>query len=202
MRALLVDEGNDADFAACEKHGIDSLYFALRDPRVTRAYLLDVRAKGYQVGVYAAWNWPGWGSTGKEFAEAVSEAVEALRAPGDPVSFPRVQLNDETHDAARITALLTRWRELHRYQATSWTFEGMQGGWMTPEFVAAVVKARARLAPQAYNGAMTELWDPLAVARDLTARGFESAIVSPMYDAAGLQHYWQGFAFTAGRLPA
>jgi hypothetical protein len=48
---------------------------------------------------------------------------------------------------------------------------------------------------------MTQVWDTLAAARDLTKRGFLDAIITPFYDAAKLPEYWNGFAFTQGRLP-
>lgn len=198
MRAVWIDEGNDPDYAKCKAHGIDTLYFALRDPRVTRAYLDAVHARGYQVGVYAAWNWPEYSGTGRHFAERVAADVRALRRTG---LDPRVQLNDETHSAARIRELLGRWRELYPYQATSWTLEGMQGGWHTPELVRAVLSARVRLAPQAYTGNMERIAED-AVLRDLTRRGYPEEIVSLFYDAAQLPRAWDGWAFTQGRLAA
>jgi hypothetical protein len=48
---------------------------------------------------------------------------------------------------------------------------------------------------------MTKTFDTLAMARDLTKRGFPDGLVTPFYDAARLPEYWDGFAFTMGRLP-
>jgi hypothetical protein len=39
------------------------------------------------------------------------------------------------------------------------------------------------------------------VLRNLTRRGFPETSVSLFYDAAALPRDWDGFAFTAGRLP-
>ena len=53
-----------------------ALFFSMQDPRVTQAYLMDVRARGYTTGVYVAWNWPEFESgTGAQFAEKVSEKL-------------------------------------------------------------------------------------------------------------------------------
>ena len=72
---------------------------------------------------------------------------------------------------------------------------------MNDEFVQTVLNCRVRLAPQLYNGQMTEVWDSLAYSRDLTKAGFPDSIISPFYDAMKLPVGWDGFAFTQGRLP-
>jgi len=207
VKALWVDEDNDPNYAKVAQFGITALYFALRDPRLTPTYLGQVRARGFGVGVYAVQSWPEYGGDGTHggpgdvFAENVAARLAVVAGTTLGRNHPKVQLDMEDHDPVNIARALTRWRELHRYQDTSWTMEAGQGGWMDAAFVAAVLLARVRLVPQCYNGAMTEVWDTLAYARDLTKRGFPDSLVSPFYDAARLPHGWDGFAFTMGRLP-
>ena len=204
MKSLWVDAGNDPDWAKVESHQITHLFFALYDPRVTRSYLSDVAAKGYGTGVYVVSTsdsnsaWAEFGPAGKSFADKVSAKVTPLIVSP---SKPKVQLDMEEHDAVRVLEALEQFRMLHPKQDVSWTMEAGQGGWMTPEFVDAVLKCKVRLVPQCYNGAMTEVWDALTFARDLTKRGFPDSIISPFYDAAHLPVGWDGFAFTMGRLP-
>jgi hypothetical protein len=78
--------------------------------------------------------------------------------------------------------------------------ESMQGGWMDDEMVAAVLKARIRVVPQAYTGDMRPIAQDAAL-RDLLRRGFPETSISLFYDAAALPLDWDGFAFTMGRLP-
>ncbi len=200
MRAVWVDSGNDPHWESLAANGITWVYLPLSDPVAdVRRRLLDVRARGLRGGVYAAWNWyPATG--GAAFAEVVHSLVRLI-APDATSGWPKVQLDDETHDPARILGMLLRWRELRPTTDTSWTFEAMQGGWMTPGFVAEVINRKVRLVPQCYWWDMSATIDTLAVARDLTKRGFPDSLISPFYDAAKLPLSWDGFAFTAGRLP-
>lgn len=201
MKAIWIDAGNDPAYARLQAHGITRAYFSLEDPRVTRSYLEGVRARGLQVGVYAAWNWGEFTGTPEHFAEVTAAKVKAIQGTGArSTTFPRVQLNDETHSSSRIIRLLTRWRQLMRYQDTSWTLEGMQGGWHSPELVQTVVDKKVRIAPQAYTGSM-ERFSEDAILRDLLKRGYPDTLISLFYDAAQLGHDWNGFAFTQGRLP-
>lgn len=201
MKFLWVDSGNDPDWVKVVAHKIDGLFFDLFDPRLTHAYLTHIKGPGMAVGVYVVDNWEQIKNlSGRQAAEAVDARVKQI-TPSTQAAFPKVQFDLERHDPAWIEECLVRWRELRPGKDTSWTFEGGQGGWMTPAFVAAIIKAKIRLVPQLYNGAMTEVWDSLTYARDLTSRGFPDALVSPFYDAARLPVGWQGWAFTQGRLP-
>lgn len=203
MKALWTDAGNDPNWALTD---FTHFYLPLNDP------LPDVKRRleqslvyGFGVGVYACWNWgPFLETDGKAFAEWADERLKALVSLGFVMtpSRPKVQLNNERHEPAVILAMLKRWREIRSKQDTSWTLEGGQGGWMTPEFVSEVVSRKVRVAPQLYNGAMTEAWDSLTYSRDLTKRGIPDSLISPVYDAKHLQRGWAGWAFTQGRLPA
>jgi hypothetical protein len=196
MRALWIDAGNDPHWAKMDQ--FDTLYFALNDPRVTKQYLQGVASKGFGVGVYVVTNWAGFNQpSGANFANAVADKVNTLRMSN--VS-PRVQLDAEQHDPQFIIDMVTQWRKRLPYQATSWTMEAMQGGWMTDEMVAAVLAARIRVVPQAYTGDMRPIAQDAAL-RDLLRRGFPETSISLFYDAAALPLEWAGFAFTMGRLP-
>ena len=198
MRNLWVDAGNDPQYEKADANGIKGFFFALSDPRVTKQYLQAVHARGYAVGVYMAWNWLMYaGKTGKEMAELVNDQVAPLIVS---TSVPKVQFDIEDHDPSLITSCLLRWRQLRRYHDTSWTLEGMQGGWMSPAFVTSVVGSKIRVVPQSFMGNMTP-WAADQVLRDLTRRGYPEKLISLFYDAKALPADWDGWAFTQGRLP-
>lgn len=200
MRAVWVDEGNVPNWDKLAKHGITWVYVSARDHRAKKS-LEDTFAKGFKGGVYTAWNWyPNL--SGAEYAEKTHALLSALWPSAKP-GFPKVQLNDETHDPERILGMLRRWRQLRPATETSWTMEGMQGGWMSPVFAKTVTDLKIRVVPQAYYGTMApgQVYDTLAVARDLTKRGIPDRLVSPFYDASQMPAGWDGFAFTQGRLP-
>lgn len=198
MKWVWVDAGNDPQYEKLAANGIKGCFFALSDPRVTKPYLQAVAARGFAAGVYMAWNWPQYaGKTGKEMAELVNDQVAPLIVSD---RLPKVQFDIEEHDPSLIGSCLLRWRQLRRSQDTSWTLEGMQGGWMDKAFVTVVLGTKVRVAPQSFTGDMRPQAQD-AVLRDLTRRGFPESIVSLFYDAAHLPIDWSGWAFTQGRLP-
>lgn len=201
MRAVWVDAGNDPDYPKLGANGIDAAYFDIREARLDAAYLTTVRNHGLGVGVYAAWNWPEYKNmTGAQFATAVSRRLEAI-APGSEPTFPMVCLDIEAHDAAYIFGALRQWRKHRASRVTDWTLEGHQGGILTPGQWLAVAGLVRYAVPQCYNGAMTQTWDSFAMALDLFAHGLPFPSVRPFYDAAHLPEWWDGYAFTQGRLP-
>lgn len=204
MNALWIDPGNDPIWEKINFYRINRLYFPTSDPPAdVRRRLLEVKARGLIGGVYSAWNWGGYIGTGAHYAEATDQALKRI-APDATPTWPKVQLDDETHDPNRIIQVIQRWRQLRPKTDTSWTMECFQGGWMTPALVKAVVSGKIRVAPQCYGGpggAMEYAIDTLAAARDLTKRGIPDSLISPFYDAARLPVAWDGFAFTMGRLP-
>lgn len=198
MKAVWIDAGQDPHWETITKHAITRLYFPVSDPTadVTRR-LADVKARGLVGGLYSAWNWyPG---SGAQYADEMHKRVKEI-APNATPTWPKVQLDDETHDPDRILQLLRRWRHHRPNTDTSWTLEVFQGGWMPAAFVQEVVSLKVRVVPQCYLGDMQPVCT-LAGARDLTARGFPDSLITPFYDAAKLPIAWDGFAFTAGRLP-
>jgi len=204
VRALWIDSGNDPDFVKIEREDIDTLYFDMFDSRITYAYLQALVDRGFNVGVYMASNWGQFlGKNGTEIAHIVADRVKAIVGKHRTNHFPKVQLDMEEHDPGKSIECLKAFRALKpfRYQDLSWTMEGFQGGWMSPQFVQDVISAHVRVAPQAYAGDMR----PFAqdqVLRDLLDAGFPANVISLFYDAANLPIGWNGFAFIQGRLPA
>ena len=203
MKALWIDEGNDPDYAKAAAYGMTALFFSIRDPRVTQAYLIGVRSKGYTTGVYVAWNWAEYESdTGFEFAQKVSDRLGEIVPITSAQNFPKVQLNVELQDPLWIQNMATGWRKLRKYRDTSWNMAPFQGGWMSPNMVKEVTRCRIRVVPQLYLGNMTPAPEQ-AVIDNVVNAGFPRALVTPMYDAAtrAVGQAWDGFAFTQGRLP-
>lgn len=200
FRALWIDEGNDADDAKLAANGITMPVFSIRDPRVNRAYLEGVRDRGFVPGVYAAWNW--WPKlSGPAFADTVSAWLTHNVGNTTP-SFPFVCLDIETHDiAGYVLPCLKRWRSHRPDRVTDLTIEGHQGGLFTPASAIGVSAMVRYISPQCYNGAMTQVWDSFAMAKNLTDRSIPFAKVRPFYDAAHLPEWWEGYAFSQGRLP-
>ena len=209
MKALWGDAGNDLDWVKADAHDMTALYLPISDPPAdVKRRLTEIRSHGYVAGVYMAWNWPMFaGMSGTSVAELMHSLVATV-SPSAPV---KVQFDIEAHDPEFILETLTRWRAIRPKQDTSWTLESFQGGWMSPEFVAAIVALKVRVVPQFYSGVMGDVDDPKALLaeqvaqdmalRDLTRRGFPEALVTGFYDAATLPDRWDGWAFTQGRLP-
>ena len=202
MKAVWVDAGQDADWGKAQKHKLTALFYPITDPiGDLKRRVSDTNVRGYAAGVYMAWNWPQFsGLTGIGMAEMMHSLVASVEQGGVPV---KVQFDYEDHDPVQIRGMLARWRALRPKQSTSLTIEGHQGGWMTVEWVQAIIKLKVRMVPQLYNGAMDEHYDSLYCVRDLTSRGFPDSLVSPFYDAARVEGLlgWSGWAFTQNRLP-
>lgn len=198
MRACWIDFGNDADYVRLHEHGITEPIYDIRDPRITKPYLDEVRSHGLEPGVYACWNWPETKDlSGPKFADWVDARVKPLQRSA---TFPSVHLNDETHDPLRIIALLERWRILRPSKKTLWTFEGMQGGLFTRPQAKAVNATNVLYGSQCYTGQMSRL-ESATVALDLVTHGFVASRIQPFLDAAALGYWWAGTAYTQGRLP-
>jgi hypothetical protein len=199
MRAVWIDAGQNPDYPRLGAAGADSVYFDIRDERLTPAYFGGVAAHGLEVGVYAAANWYG-NVTGSRFADLVSGRLDDI-ARGTVPSFPMVCLDIEVHDPSYIIGALRRWREHRPQRVTDWTLEGHQGGILTAGQWLVAGQLVRFIVPQLYNGAMTQVWDGFAMAKDLNDHGLPFGSVRPFYDAAHLPVWWDGYAFTQGRLP-
>lgn len=198
MKYLWVDYPDNPYWEAIAKHGINGLFFDPRQERVTKAYLEDVASRGKAVGIYFGAAWGELGTTPESYVAKAQEWTDPLRKS---TTFPRVQWDLEMHDPEFILAVLQLWRKKYPSQATSWTLESFQGGWMDTEaFVKPVLACRVRVVPQYFHGDMTPFAQDTAM-RDLLVRGFPHSIISGHYDAARLPDRWDGYAFTQGRLP-
>ena len=204
MRFVWTDAGDDPSWGVGDAHGIDGYFAPLWDP-LTPEVLEEAGERGHVQGAYFGHNWRP-GASGVEIAREVSAEYKRLAIPG-----LRIMFNLEEHAPEHIASCLEEWRRLRPKVNTSWSCEGMQGGWMGPvllpgqapepgSFIARVLACRVRIVPQSFWGDMR----PIAadqVLRDLTRRGFPEHIVSLFYDASDLGDRWDGYAFTMGRLP-
>lgn len=208
VRNLWVDANNDLDPAKAKANAITAAYFDIRDPRVTLNYLKAVLAEGFAPGVYAAWNWPEipydppyiGTLKGRIFATWLSAELERI-APGTPPDLPAVCIDIETHDVPFIVGCLQQWRKHRPHRMTDWTLENHQGGLFKPADVLHITAAVRYTVPQCYEGANMRPVSSLESARDLAAAGFPWPFLVGFYDAAALPDWWQGYAFTQGRLP-
>lgn len=205
IRAVWVDEGNDANYAKLKAIGAVPC-FAIRDPRVDLAYLTMVKAKGFDsVGVYVVASW--YKLTAAKFATLVSSELTRI-APQTPPGFPFVCVDMEGKTGTVKPGLpdyqisfMRQWRKHRPDRVTDMTIEGHQGG-LYNEGAADWLGRQVRyMVPQCYNAAMTQVWDSFAMALDLCTAGFKVEGIRPFYDAAHLPEWWDGYAFTQGRLP-
>jgi len=196
MRFVWTDAGDDPSWGVGDAHGIDGYFAPLWDP-ITPEVLAEAGRRRSVQGVYFGHNWRPDASC-VEIVREVSAEYKRLNIPG-----LRVMFNWEQHDPGDpedIAAGLEEWRRLRPLVGTSWSPEGMQGGWMAPGFVQRVLACRVRVVPQCFVGNMARRESDI-VLRDVIRRGFPESVVSCFYDAAQLGADWNGFAFTMGRLP-
>lgn len=194
MRFVWVDAGNDPDFNKGARHGITGYFMPMFDGRTTLAAMQSIKAHGKVAGIYFGAGWFG-NITPEQLVTKVSAEYSRVKVPD-----LRVMFNLEQHDPEYIARTLELWRLGHKNVGTSWSPEGMQGGWMSPLFVNRVVATRTRVVPQCFVGNMARRESDV-VLRDLLKRGFPESSVTCFYDAAQLGSDWDGYAFTQGRLP-
>ena len=195
MRFAWTDAGDDPSWGVGDAHGINGYFMPMFDPLTTREFLQDeIRARGHVAGIYLGHGWLA-GKTPLEIAKTASSEYRRCQVTG-----LRVMFNLEEPDPELVASVLEEWRELHPLVPTSWSPEGMQGGWMAPEFVGRVLTCRVRVVPQAFTGSMQRRESDVVKA-DVVRRGFPENVVSCFYDAAQLGAEWDGYAFTMGRLP-
>ena len=218
MKALWIDSGNDPAYERITAAGIKWLFFAGTDQRVTKPYLASVAARGYQTGIYFAWNWY---PTQASFVGDVLAKMKALRVSN---SSPKLQLDVELHDAGYVISAINSVRAVYPNQDLSWTMESFQaakGGWWTDALTQCLIDKHVRVVPQFYRGQMAQItlrdsdpatfWKQIAdeqvaqveVAFEIENRGIPRSVISGCYDAACLPSNgrWSGWSFTQGRLP-
>lgn len=199
MRFVWTDEGDDPTWETGDRHGVDGYFAPLFDP-LTPTVLDEAGRRGHVQGGYIGHKWlPDLGPDA--LAQRVSKAYDGL---GGKQRQLRIMFNLEQHDPEFVAATLEAWRDLKPYVPTSWSPEGMQGGWMSPEFVQRVLTCRVRVVPQAYGGSSRPLQrrESDVVKADVVRRGFPENVVSCFYDAATLEPatLWDGYAYTMGHL--
>ena len=199
MRYVWVDVGVP-DYAKGDSHGITGYFMPMYAAQTTKAQLQDIVNHGRAAGLFVGHNW--WGDadsppklTPAQYAEKANAFYKSVLVPG-----LRVQFNLEQHDPEYIASVFEAWRKLQPTVGTSWALEGMQGGWMTPDFVQRVIAAHVRVVPEAYIGQMQRV-EGDAVLRNLMRRGFPESLISLFFDGEQMGVDAEGYVFTQNRLP-
>lgn len=194
MRAVWIDAGNKPEGQVLSRHGVRTVAFAANDLTVSEA-LIDSWRRVFSVAIYRAQNWDD--AAPDELADELSLDVQRL---GGDTKQLWAHVDIELHDPAYMVAFLAEWRQRRSLRPTWWTLEGFQGGWFTPELLNAIRQDdHLALLPQAFEGDMTPL-DPDGVRANLVNCGVPRSKVAVCYDAARLSEWWDGLAFTQGRL--
>lgn len=204
-RGVWID-GGDPAYHVLEQELVSLVLFDVRDTRLTPDYVRGVLARGLKVGLFACSQGEGWPdartTTARAWADWAYSHIQSIASPlGDAGKGIRACLNCETHDVGWILAMLKRWRSHSPKRATVWSMEANQADL----FAAHALELRQReviAGPQSY---VVVPGDPMA--RVESAHEFKAwaAIVgadrvAPFLDAAALGHWWEGIAFTQGRL--
>lgn len=203
-RGVWID-GGDPAYHVLEEELVSLVLFDVRDPRLTAAYLRDVLTKIPRVGLFVCSQGEGWPSSDSTAPRAwadyayreIQRVADSLGPQGGQI---RACLNCETHEVAWILAMLKRWRSHSPRRGTVWTMEGNQAEPFIPH--AAELRERSiDVGPQAYLGAMRPQ-DRIESGHEVSAWGKIVGVdrVVPFLDAAALGHWWEGVAFTQGRL--
>lgn len=182
---------------------MDTVFFSERTH--SRAHLVYARQNGFRVGVYSNPQWYGFPAP-RAYRDVVSRRLTALGVNREQCD---VQFNIEklaAQQAGRdpngyVVELFGWWRRSNAARATSWTFEGFQGGALYTAFRHPNLTGTV-LVPQAYDDRMGR-FDSFGVVRDLVDWGAPFTRVLPFYDAAeaGVRGA-SGFFYLQNRLPS
>jgi hypothetical protein len=198
VRFVWTDAGDDPSWHIGDRHGVDGYFAPLFDP-LSAEVLAEAGRRGHVQGVYFGHNWRPASSPLTIVREVNAEYKRLAKIA------PRLRLmwNLEEHDPDFVLDLLLEWRRAQPRVQTSWSPEGMQGGWMHPEFVEGVLACRVRVVPQAFSqvGDRVVRRESDVVKADLVRRGFPEHVVSCFYLASELGLEWDGYAFRMGLLP-
>jgi hypothetical protein len=203
MRFVWTDAGDDPTWETGDKHGIDGYFAPLFDEPLSTAVIVEAGNRGHAQGAYFGHNWMSGAAPETIVARVNTEYKRIVKV----APRLRVMFNLEEHDPDFVADVLEEWRRVQPRVNTSWSPEGMQGGWMSPEFVERVLACRVRVVPQGFWGAAGGIagdWAHDQVLRDLTRCGFPEHVVSIFHDGKTLaqKREAEGFVFTMGRLPA
>lgn len=207
MRFAWTVAGDDPDLAEGDRHGIDGYFYPMADSLTTTAEVQRAASwgGGRAVGIYYGHNWHPTFNPG-QIASFIKDEYRRVTKNSTTLKQLRVMYNEEDHDPAKITEVLRQVRTALPNVGLSWSPEGHQGGWMTPEFVAEITRLKVRVVPQNFWGADGTIqgdWAADEILRDLLARGFAYGQVSLFWDGKTIDKYRgaQGYVFTMGRLP-
>jgi hypothetical protein len=194
MRAVWLDAGNVPNPAVLAAHGVTRTVWPENVAYTTRE-LIDAWRDEYAQGIYSARNW--YGFTPAEWADHVSERVHTL---GGDARMLEVHFNVEPFDATYTTQLLLEWRRQRPYRDTVLIVEWNKGAILGP--VVHLVKNDAHLviAEENYTGLEMTPQDADVARCNLTGNGIPRSKAVVCYDAARLGAWWDGVAFTQGRL--
>ena len=199
-----VDAGSDPDPAKFARAGATVPYFDARWVAAKSDPLDYLKAWSKAPGMTGAglylcdpWQWPGPPTNPGAWADYAYDLVQRKCAPGTSGSFPHVDLNYEQDNPAWLVAMLQRWRSHEPKRVTSWVVQARKAP-IYSAIVPTLNKLGITVKCECYVGNMervessaeTEAWRAAGATR-----------VFPMLDGAQLGAYWQGSAFTMGRLP-
>jgi hypothetical protein len=187
-RQVWIDLGQPIDSAKHSQHGITRTYGDVRNPSF---------AAGFERGIYRVQSWDNLNPV--LFAKALSDDVH--RWGGDPYKQLAVHANIELHDPGYLLSFLSEWRRRRPVRETALVIEGLQAGWFTPALTAQINNdSNLSVLAEAYTGDMSPI-DCDNVRSNLINYGIKREKALVMYDAARLNPFWDGCAFTQQRLP-
>lgn len=197
MKAALVLRGGAKvpSLVRATNLGITRLYWEAEDPQLDGPLLAAVRAKGFQVGIMRDPHW-----------HDDSPAVLASKLSSDLVRLGTtnkqcaVIADIEVHSPRYVLDFIHAWRVVRPTRETSWTLEGFQGGWFSPELVNAInADVNIMVIPQAYTGNMTPQ-DLDQVRADTLVRGINCARYRAFYPRLPGNGYWDGIAYDLAQI--
>jgi hypothetical protein len=187
-RQVWIDQGQPVNGIKLGAIGITRVYFDARDTPIPSTF---------ERGIYRAQSWDNLNAI--MFAKTLSDDVH--RWGGDPYKQLAVHANIELHDPAYIDSFLTEWRRRRPVRETALVFEGLQAGWFTTTLIMTINQdPNLTVLAEAYTGDMSPI-DCDDVRSNLVDYGIARGKALVMYDAARLNPFWDGCAFTQQRLP-
>ena len=200
MKATLVTSGGPKwpDGGKLKRAGVTRLYYEANNPEIDAAFMQQLRAWGYEVGVMRDPVWSNYNDTPEQFVAKVNADIArfAPKPPGKPRPQLAVMLDIERHDEAYVYNSLVEFRRTQPGRNVIWTMEYHQAGWFSDRLVRLVNDyAQLRLLPQLYYGSMENVVDSHAAARDLATPhgGINDNRVCFFYSCReAIPHDWDG----------
>ena len=172
MKAALVCGGGPKwpDGAKLKRARVTRLYYEANNPEVDAAFMAQLRAWGYEVGVMRDPVWSNYNDDPQTFIAKVNADIARLapKPPNKPRPQIAVMLDIERHDEAYVYNSLVEFRRTQPGRNVIWTLEYHQAGWFSDRLVKLVNDyPQLRVVPQCYYGSMDDAVDTQAAARDL-----------------------------------